>query len=68
MDFMKNNTEESVKEVSTSLTISDMKVISNIMQLASSRGLFKPAEFIVIGTIFEKINSILATVTNESVS
>ena len=68
MDLMKSNTDESVKEVSTSLTISDMKVISNIMQLASSRGLFKPAEFVIVGTIFEKISSILATVTNESVS
>jgi len=63
---MENNTEETVREVSTNLTISDMKVISNIIQLASSRGLFKPTEFTVVGTIFEKINSILATVTNES--
>jgi hypothetical protein len=43
-----------------------MKVINNIIQLASARGLFKPSEFIVVGSIFEKINSIIATVNNES--
>lgn len=63
---METNTE-SVKEVSTNLTISDMKIINNIIQLASSRGLFKPAEFTVVGTIYEKINSILTSVNNESV-
>jgi len=63
---MSNNTEETVKELSTNLTISDMKVINNIIQLASSRGLFKPSEFLVVGTIFDKINGIIATVNNES--
>jgi hypothetical protein len=61
-----SNNEEIVKELSTNLTISDMKVINNIIQLASARGLFKPSEFIVVGSIFEKINSIIATVNNES--
>lgn len=65
---MSSNQEESVRELSTNLTISDMKIISNIIQLASSKGLFKPSEFTIVGSIFEKINNIVASVNNESSS
>jgi hypothetical protein len=63
---MENNKEEIVKEMSTNLTVSDMKVINNIIQLAGSKGLFKVSEFVIVGNIFEKINSIVNSVANES--
>jgi len=43
------------KEISTSLTLSDLKLINNIIELVSAKGLFRPNDFTAIGTLYEKI-------------
>jgi len=61
---LKNNMEKLTKEISTELTLSDMKVINNIIDLVSSKGLIRAADFTLVGSIYEKINALLKT--NES--
>lgn len=51
--------EIQVKEISSNLTLSDMKVINNLIEGVAARGLFKPSEFTVFGNIYEKINVLL---------
>lgn len=63
---LKNNMEKLTKEISTELTLSDMKVINNIIDLVSSKGLIRAADFTLVGSIYEKINALLKT--NESPS
>lgn len=53
------------KEISTSLTISDMKIINNLIELVSAKGLIKPNDFTLIGSIYEKINMVIKSSANE---
>jgi hypothetical protein len=49
-------------ELSTNLTIGDLKTIASIIDVTTTRGAFKPNELVIVGTLFEKITGILATV------
>jgi len=53
-------------EISSNLTLADLKVINNIIEGVSSKGLIKPNEFSIIGSIYEKINSLLKQVEDAS--
>jgi hypothetical protein len=53
------------KENSTSLTISDMKIINNLIELVSAKGLIRPTDFTTIGSIYEKINMVIKSSANE---
>jgi hypothetical protein len=53
------------KEISTSLTISDMKIINNLIELVSAKGLIRPTDFTTIGSIYEKINMVIKSSANE---
>lgn len=53
------------KEISTSLTISDMKIINNLIELISAKGLIRPNDFTLIGSIYEKINTVIKASSNE---
>jgi len=53
------------KEISTSLTISDMKIINNLIELVSAKGLIRPNDFTLIGSIYEKINMVIKSSANE---
>lgn len=46
------------------LNISDLMALKNILEVASSRGAFKPAEFEAVGKTFNKLNAFLETVSN----
>lgn len=47
------------KEISSNLTLSDMKVINNLIEGVAQKGLIKPSDFIVFGNIYEKIQALL---------
>ena len=49
---------EDKQEITTELTLSEMKSINNLIEVAATRGLFKPSDFIVFGNIYEKIRSL----------
>ena len=53
------------KEISTSLTISDMKIINNLIELVSAKGLIRPTDFTTIGSIYDKINMVIKSSANE---
>ena len=53
--------EVQVKEVSSNLTISDMRVINTLIEGAAARGLIKPDSFTTFGSIYEKIQALLKT-------
>ena len=52
---------QEVKEISSNLTISDMKAISTLIEGAAARGLFKPSDFNLFGSIYDKISALLKT-------
>lgn len=46
------------------LNISDLMALKNILEVASTRGAFKPAEFEAVGKTFNKLNAFLEAVAN----
>ena len=46
------------------LNISDLIALKNILEVASSRGAFKPTEFEAVGKTFNKLNAFLEAVSN----
>jgi len=65
-----NNTEETTVdavaepvtetvEAPKSLTVQDLANIRNIIDVASQRGAFKPAEFTVVGATYSKLNDFI---------
>ena len=50
-----------VKEISSNLTISDMKLINTLIEGVAAKGLFKPSDFTIFGSIYEKISALLKT-------
>lgn len=47
---------------SADLTINDLNNIKQIIDLASSRGAFRPAEMVAVGTIYTKLNNFLNSI------
>lgn len=58
------NIEE--KEISTSLTINDLKIINNIIDLVASKGLIRASDYTLLGGIYDKISSIVKQVDGDS--
>ncbi len=54
--------EEKVEEAVANLSIQDLILIRDIINIASQRGTFKPEEFTVVGNSYNKLNSFIATV------
>lgn len=54
-------------EISSELTISDLRIINNIIDVASQKGLIRPVEFSIIGSIYDKINNLLKDVSKNQV-
>jgi hypothetical protein len=53
------------QELQTELTINDLKIIANVIELATNRGLFKANDLTVVGKVFDKIAAVLNTIKNE---
>lgn len=51
---------------SEGLNINDLNTLRAIIDLASSRGAFKPAEMVAIGTAYNKLNNFLEQVAKQS--
>jgi hypothetical protein len=49
-----------------SLTISDLVVLRNIIDLASSRGAFKAPELKDVGTAYERLNAFIEAAVEQS--
>ena len=53
---------EAPAKESADLTINDLNNIKQIIDLASSRGAFRPAEMVAVGTIYTKLNNFLNSI------
>jgi hypothetical protein len=51
---------------STDLTINDLNALKVIIDLASSRGAFKPNEMVAVGQTYTKLASFLETVAKQA--
>jgi hypothetical protein len=47
------------------LTVNDLNAIKQIIDVASSRGAFKPNEMAVVGTTYNKLEQFLAAVASQ---
>ena len=50
---------------SAELTVSDLSNIKQIIDVASSRGAFKPNEMMTVGQVYNKLETFLATVAQQ---
>lgn len=48
------------------LTVQDLQALKNIIDVASSRGTFKPSEMTVVGTVYTKLETFLHAVASQS--
>lgn len=57
---------EAPKEQVAELTIQDLQGIKTIIDVASSRGAFKPNEMLSVGTVYGKLESFLNAVAKNA--
>jgi len=55
-------TEEEKSSNSVELTVNDLNALKQIIDVASSRGAFKPSEMTVIGSTYNKLEAFLNAV------
>ncbi len=58
--------QQAPKQDSTELTINDLNAMKVIIDIASSRGAFKPAEMTVVGQTYTKLTAFLDQVSKQS--
>jgi hypothetical protein len=51
---------------SADLTITDLSNIKQIIDLASSRGAFRPGEMVAVGTVYNKLQNFLSSIPKAS--
>lgn len=56
------------QQESTDLTVADLNAMKTIIDLASSRGAFKPNEMVAVGSVYTKLSAFLATVAKTPTS
>ena len=61
-----NSTETQAQEsVPESISLQDLQVLLQIVDLASSRGAFRGAELTQVGAIFDKLNAFLSFIAEQ---
>jgi hypothetical protein len=58
------NTTE--KPEGSELTINDLAAVRSIIDVASQRGAFKPAEMVAVGTVYSKIDAFLNAIAEKT--
>lgn len=59
-------TEAAINQtVPESISLNDLQILLQIMDLASSRGAFRGAELTAVGTIFDKLNAFLSYIADQ---
>lgn len=57
--------EEAAGEESVELTVNDLGAIKQIIDIASSRGAFRPNEMVAIGTTYARLEAFLSVVAQQ---
>ena len=58
-------TEQPQQEQGTDLSIQDLSAMKSIIDVASTRGAFKPAEMMMVGTVYNKLSTFLDAVAKQ---
>ena len=58
-------TETAPQQESNDLTINDLNAMRTIIDIASSRGAFKPNEMVAVGQTYTKLSAFLDTVAKQ---
>jgi hypothetical protein len=58
-------TQETAQEQGADLSINDLSAMKSIIDVASSRGAFKPAEMTAIGQVYTKLTTFLDAVAKQ---
>jgi hypothetical protein len=58
-------TETAPQQESNDLTINDLNAMRTIIDIASSRGAFKPNEMVAVGQTYTKLSTFLDTVAKQ---
>ena len=62
---MENTTENPIT-VTTQITIADLNLLKNIVDLASTRGAFRASEMQEIGAVYNRLNAFLEDVVSQA--
>lgn len=54
------------QQESADLTVNDLSSLKTIIEIASSRGAFKPGEMVAVGQTYNKLSVFLASVSKQS--
>ena len=57
--------EAAAQQESNDLTINDLNAMRTIIDIASSRGAFKPNEMVAVGQTYNKLSAFLDTVAKQ---
>lgn len=55
-------------QASTELTINDLQLLKQIIEVASQRGSFKPGEMVNVGSVYNKLEVFLTAVAQQTQS
>jgi len=53
--------ETTTQELQTEITLQDLKVLANLIEAASARGVLKGADLTVVGGVYDKIIAVIKT-------
>jgi uncharacterized lipoprotein YajG len=62
---MENTTENQIT-VTNQITVADLNLLKNIVDLASTRGAFRASEMQEIGAVFNRLNAFLEDVVSQA--
>lgn len=57
--------ESAPAQESADLTVNDLNALKTIIDIASSRGAFKPNEMVIVGQTYTKLNVFLESVSKQ---
>lgn len=65
-DTTENTAQEQTQPESPDLTINDLNALKTIIDIASSRGSFKPNEMVAVGQTYTKLTTFLEAVSKQA--
>jgi hypothetical protein len=53
--------DTTTQELQTEITLQDLKILANLIEAASARGVLKGADLTVVGGVYDKIVAVINT-------
>jgi hypothetical protein len=53
--------DTTTQELQTEITLQDLKILANLIEAASARGVLKGADLTVVGGVYDKIITVINT-------